>query len=54
MDFGELVAGVVLVAAIAGLTILMQRESRAQNVAPLDAETRARQGAAAEDDDDLP
>jgi hypothetical protein len=43
MDYGELVAGIVLVVVLVGLTIFMRREARAKDVGGPDAETQARQ-----------
>jgi hypothetical protein len=45
MDYGELVAGIVLVVVLVGLTIFMRREARAKDVDRLDVETQAREDA---------
>lgn len=46
MDYGELVAGIVLVVVLVGLTIFMRREARAKDVVDRpDAETQGRQDA---------
>lgn len=41
MDYGEIVAGIVLVVVLVGLTISMRREARAKDVGRPDAETQA-------------